>query len=67
MHQLNASNDDGGIHEPIEPEHDVDPGLDVPMVLLDQGVRVLRGSTLRVARQQAIVLHLMHRAARGGI
>ena len=37
------------------------------MVLLDQDVQVLRGSTLRVARQRAIVLHLMHRAMRGGI
>jgi hypothetical protein len=67
MHQLNAGNDDGGIPEPFEPEHDVDPGLDVPMVPLDQVVQVLRGSKLRVARQQAIVLHLMHRAMRGGI
>jgi hypothetical protein len=35
MHQLNAGNDDGGILEPFEPEHDVDPGFDVPMVLLN--------------------------------
>ena len=37
------------------------------MVLLDQVVQVLRGSKLRVARQQAIVLALAHRAMRGGI
>jgi hypothetical protein len=67
MHQINAANDDGGILEPFEPEHDVDPGLDMPMVLLDQVVQALRGSTLGAARQQAIVLDLVHRAMRGGI
>lgn len=67
MHQLNAGNDDGGILEPFEPEHDVDPGLDVPMILLDQVVQVLRGAKLRVLGQQAIALHFPHRAMRGGI
>jgi hypothetical protein len=51
MHQLNAGNDDGDILEPFEPEHDVDPGLDVPMVLLNQVVQVLRGPKLRVVGQ----------------
>jgi hypothetical protein len=37
------------------------------MVLLDQVVQVLRGSKLRVARQQIIVLDLVHRTMRGGI
>ncbi len=25
VHQLDAGNDDGGIAEPFEPEHDIDP------------------------------------------
>jgi hypothetical protein len=37
------------------------------MVLLDQIVQVLRGPDIRVLRQQAIGLHLAHRAVRGGI
>ena len=62
MHQLNAGNDNGGIPEPFEAKHNVDPRLDVPMVLLDQIVQIFRGSNLRVAGQQAINLHLAHRA-----
>ena len=37
------------------------------MVLLDKMVHVLRGPDIRVLRQQAIGLHLVHGAVQGGI
>lgn len=67
MHQLDAGNDGGGIAEPFEPEHDIDSGLDVSMILLDHVVEVLGGSKLGVARQQSIALHFSHRSMGGGI
>lgn len=67
MHQRDAGNDDGGIPESFESEHDVDPGLEMPMVLLNQVIQVLRGAKLCVAKQQAIALHLTRCPMRGGI
>jgi len=58
MHQLNACERDRGVSEPFEAEHDIGPGLDVAMVLLDLVVEIFRGPDLRVLRQQAIRLHL---------
>ena len=67
MHQLNADNEDASVLNPFEPEHDVDPRLDVPVVLLNQVVLVSGGAQLRVVGQQAIAVHLAHRAMRGCI
>lgn len=60
MHQLNASERDRGVPEQFEAEHDIGPGLDVAMILLDQVVEIFRAPDLRVLRQQAIRLHLPH-------
>jgi hypothetical protein len=44
MHQLNAGQNDRGVPETPEAEHDVGPGLDVTMVLFDQVVEIFRRS-----------------------
>ena len=67
MHQLDARNRRRGASEPLETKHDLRPGFDVAMVLLDQVVRVLRRSNLGVRRQQAAHLHFTHGAVRGRI
>ena len=62
MRQLNAGNDNGSIPEPFEAKHDIDPWIDVPMILLDQVAQMLQRATRRVGGQQAISFHLTHRA-----
>jgi hypothetical protein len=52
MHQLDARYRNGRIPEAFEAEHCIDPGLDVPMILLDQIVQVLRRSQPRVRGQK---------------
>lgn len=49
MQQLNACERDRGVPEPFEAEHDIGPGLDVAMVLLDQVVEIFRGPDLFVS------------------
>ena len=41
MHQLDARYRNGRMPEAFEAEHCIDPGLDVPMILLDQIVQIL--------------------------
>jgi len=67
VHQFDPRNRDRCTPEPFEAEHHVRPGLDVPMILLDHVVQVLRGPDLRVLRQEAIGLHLTHRPVRGRV
>ena len=67
MHQFDAGDRCHSISEPLEAEHHVRSELDVSMVLLNHIVQILRGSDLRVFGQQAIGLHLAHRAMRGSV
>jgi hypothetical protein len=67
MRQLDALNRGRGAPEPFETEHHIRSGFDVAMVLLDHVVQIFRRPDLRVFRQQAIGLHLAHRAVRGSI
>lgn len=60
MHQLNAGNEDAGILKPFEPEHNVDPGFDPPMVLLNYFIQLFEGSKLCVNGQGAIAFHSTH-------
>ena len=67
MHQFDAGNGNGSITEPFESEHDVGPGFDVSVILLDSVVQVFRGSKFGVIRQQAVRLHLAHSTMRRGV
>ena len=46
--EFDAGDGDGRVLESLEAEHDVHPGLDVSVVLLDQVVQVFRRSHRRV-------------------
>jgi hypothetical protein len=54
MHQLNACRRDRSAPGTFEAEHDLRPGLDVSMVLLDQVFPILRGTDPGLGRQQAV-------------
>src|SRR5258707_3015819 len=54
MHQLDARNRGRGASKPIETKHDLRPGLDVSMVLLDQVIQESepnRGRSIHAARR----------------
>ena len=67
VRQLDAGNDDCREAEPFKAEHDVRPGLDVAIVLLDHVVQIRRGPDICVLGQEAAGLHLTYRAVQGHI
>jgi hypothetical protein len=54
VRQLDAGKDDFRVAEPFKAEHDVCPGLDVAIVLLDHVVQILRGRDICAPGQQAL-------------